>query len=106
MQPQDVARVLGDPLAQELMQSSIPARLAYMGPDGFPRAIPIGFHWNGTQFVLCTGPDAPKGSALKTNPKGALTADTNASPPHVLLVRGTAAIDVVDGVPPEYLAAS
>ena len=32
--------------------------------------------------------------------------DTNAFPPHVLLVRGTAAIDIVDGVPPEYLAAS
>ncbi len=28
MQQQDVARVLRDPLAQELMQSSIPARLA------------------------------------------------------------------------------
>ena len=39
MQPQDVARVLADPLAVELMQSSTPARLAYMGPDGFPRAI-------------------------------------------------------------------
>jgi hypothetical protein len=35
-----------------------------------------------------------------------LTIDTNAFPPHVLLVRGTAAIDIVDGVPPEYLAAS
>jgi hypothetical protein len=32
MQQQDVARVLSDPLAQELMQSSIPARLAYVGP--------------------------------------------------------------------------
>ena len=52
MQPQDVTRVLGDPLAQELMQSSIPARLAYLGADGFPRAIPIGFHWNGIHFVL------------------------------------------------------
>jgi pyridoxamine 5'-phosphate oxidase-like protein len=106
MQPQDVTRVLNDPLAQELMQSSIPARLAYVGPDGFPRAIPIGFHWNGVQFVLCTVPDAPKVSALKTNPKVALTVDTNAFPPHVLLVRGTAAIEIVDGVPPEYLAAS
>jgi hypothetical protein len=106
MQPQDVTRVLSDPLAQELMQSSIPARLAYLGPDGFPRAIPIGFHWNGIQFVLCTVPHAPKVSALKANPKVAFTVDTNAFPPHVLLVRGTAAIDIVDGVPPEYLAAS
>ena len=39
MQQQDVARVLTDPLAQELMQSNIPARLAYVGPDGFPRAM-------------------------------------------------------------------
>jgi hypothetical protein len=35
-----------------------------------------------------------------------LTIDTNAFPPHVLLVRGTATIEVVDGVPPDYLAAS
>jgi hypothetical protein len=106
MQPPDVARVLADPLAQELMQSSIPARLAYLGADGFPRAIPIGFHWNGAQFVLCTVPHAPKVPALAANPKVALTVDTNSFPPHVLLVRGIAAIDLVDGVPPEYLAAS
>lgn len=106
MQPQDVARVLGDPLAQELMRSSIPARLAYVGPDGFPRAIPIGFHWDGARFVLCTVPHAPKVPALTANPKVALTVDTNTFPPHVLLVRGTAAIDIVEGVAPEYLAAS
>ncbi len=106
MQRQDVIRVLSDPLAQELMQSSIPARLAYLGVDGFPRAIPIGFHWNGAEFVLATVPHAPKVAALKANPKVALTVDTNAFPPHVLLVRGTAAIDIVDGIPPEYLEAS
>jgi Pyridoxamine 5'-phosphate oxidase len=106
MQQQDVMRVLNDPLAQELMRSNIPARLAYVGPDGFPRAIPIGFHWNGADFVLSTVPHAPKVSALKSNPKVALTIDTVAFPPHVLLVRGTAAIDIVDGVPPEYLEAS
>jgi len=66
MKTQDATRVLSDPLAQVLMQSSIPARLAYLGPDGFPRAIPIGFDWNGVQFVLCTVPHTPKVSALKT----------------------------------------
>jgi hypothetical protein len=60
MQPQDVTRVLSDPLAQELMRSSIPARLAYVGPDGFPRAIPIGS--TGTVFSLCFArfPTPPK----------------------------------------------
>lgn len=106
MQPQDVARVLSDPVAQELTQSGIPARLAYLGPDGFPRAIPIRFHRTGAPFVLCPVPHAPTASALNTNPKVALTVGTNAFPPHVLLVRGTAAVDIVDGVPPEYLAAA
>ncbi len=51
-------------------------------------------------------PHAPKVPALKVNPKVAFTIDTNAFPPNVLLVRGTAAIDIVDGIPPEYFAAS
>jgi hypothetical protein len=106
MQKEDVSRVLSDPLAQELIQSGIPARLAYVGPDGFPRAIPIGFHWNGSEFVVCTVPHAPKVPALQANPKVAFTVDTNAFPPNVLLVRGTASIEVVDGVPPEYFAAA
>jgi hypothetical protein len=83
-----------------------PGAVGIPGPDGFPRAIPMGFHWEGVQFVLCTVPHAPKVSALKANPKVAFTVDTNTFPPHVLLVRGTTAIDIVDGVPPEYLAAS
>jgi hypothetical protein len=106
MRPENVIKVLNEPLAQELMQSAIPARLAYDGVDGFPRVIPIGFHWNGAQFVVCTAPTAPKVPALAANPKVALTIDTNTQPPQVLLVRGTASIEVVDGVPPEFLAGS
>jgi|SRR5579884_1314812 len=105
MQEQDIKRVLSDPLAQKLMQSRIPARLAYVGLDEFPRAIPIGFLWNDAQFVLATVPHAPKVPALRANPKVALTIDTETFPPNVLLVRGTAAIDIVDGVAPEYLDA-
>jgi hypothetical protein len=42
-----------------------------------------------------------KGQALhvQANPKVALTIDTTTFPPHVLLVRGTARVAVVDGVP-------
>jgi hypothetical protein len=51
MQPQDVTRVLSDPLAQELMQSSIPARLAYLGPTDFrARSRSVS---TGTVFSLC-----------------------------------------------------
>ncbi len=48
----------------------------------------------------------PKVPALEANAKVAFTVDTNAFPPHVLLVRGTASIEIVDGVPPEYFAAA
>lgn len=103
MRQENVIQVLNDPLAQELLNSAIPARLAYTGSDGFPRVVPVGFYWNNAQFVVCTAPNAPKVRALATNPKVALTIDTNTYPPRVLLVRGTASIEVMEGVPPEYL---
>jgi Pyridoxamine 5'-phosphate oxidase len=106
MKRERVMQVLDDPLARELMSAAIPARLAYIAADGTPRAVPIGFHWNGARFVLATTPNAPKVPALRRNPKVALTIDTTAFPPHVLLVRGTATLEVVEGIPPEYLEAS
>ena len=99
MPQDDILSVLNDPLAQELLDSNIPARLAYTGRDGAPRAIPIAFYWTGTEFIVCTPPHAAKVQALQANPKVALTIDTTTFPPHVLLVRGTARVEIVDGVP-------
>jgi len=106
MEPQEVRKTLDDPLAQELLHSPLPARLAYTGRDGFPRVIPIGYHWNGTQFILATSTKAPKVRALSDHPNIALTIDTVTFPPNVLMVRGTASIEIVEGVPAEYLEAS
>ena len=36
----------------------------------------------------------------------ALTIDTEVHPPQILLIRGRAELDVVDGIPDEYLQAS
>jgi hypothetical protein len=102
----DLAQVLNDPIAQELIHSPIPARMAYTGIDGFPRAIPIGFYWDGRNFVVFTVPHSPKVRALSRDPHVALTIDSVDFPPHVLLVRGAASIETVDGVPWEYLEAS
>ncbi|MGH3869304.1 MAG: pyridoxamine 5'-phosphate oxidase family protein [Pseudonocardiaceae bacterium] len=103
MRQQDVARVFNDPLAQQLLHSPIPARLAYTATDGSPRVVPVGYYWNGADIVIGTAPTAPKVRALTVNPVVALTIDTDTQPPHVLLVRGTAEIKIVDGVPSEYL---
>jgi len=106
MQHEKVMEILNKPLSQELLRSDIPVRLAYTARDGAPRVIPIGFLWNGTEFVVCTPTNAAKVPALKADPRVALTIDTITFPPHVLLVRGTVRLEVVDGVPDEYLEAS
>lgn len=106
MDHQDVVAELAKPLSVELLGSAIPARLAYTGRDGDPRSIPIGFHWNGSQILMFTVPTAAKVAALQQNPRVALTIDTEGFPPHVLLVRGAATVDIVDGVPDEYIAGS
>ncbi|HLU37157.1 MAG TPA: pyridoxamine 5'-phosphate oxidase family protein [Thermomicrobiales bacterium] len=95
--------VLTDPVAQRLYDSVDLARLAYSAKDGSPRVIPIGYRWNGTGFNLYTAPNAPKLDALRHDPRVALTIDTESFPPNVLLVRGTATIQIIDGVPDEYL---
>jgi nitroimidazol reductase NimA-like FMN-containing flavoprotein (pyridoxamine 5'-phosphate oxidase superfamily) len=96
--------LLDDPVAQRLLQSTIPARLAYTWTDGTPRVVPIGFHWNGSEIVLGTFPDAPKMKALRDGAKVALTIDSDTMPYKVLLVRGTARTDAVEGIAPEYAA--
>ncbi|MBI3478674.1 MAG: pyridoxamine 5'-phosphate oxidase family protein [Acidobacteria bacterium] len=98
--------LLQNPIAQELLQSNIPARLAYIASDGTPRVVPIWFHWNGREFVMATPPKAPKLKALAKNSKVALTIDDNTFPHKVLLVRGTARLTTVDGIVPEYAAAA
>lgn len=98
--------LLEDPIARELMQSKIPARLAYVWTDGTPRVVPIWFHWDGREFVLATPPKAPKLKALARNPKVALTIDDNSFPHKVLLVRGTARLETVEGMIPEYAASA
>src|SRR5438093_8075642 len=98
--------LLQTPVAQELLQSNIPARLGYVWRDGTPRVIPIWFHWNGKEIVLGTPLKAPKVQALPRNSKVALSIDGNTWPYKVLQIRGTAQVETVAGVVPEYALAA
>jgi hypothetical protein len=98
----DVA-LLAHPVAQELLQAPIPARLAYVALDGTPRVVPLLFHWTGQEIVLSSWPDDPKVAALRAHPSVALTIDTNEPPNRVLSIRGTAAVTIVDGMGAESL---
>ncbi len=104
--PQGDLGLLQHPIAQELLKSKIPARLAYVWMDGTPRVVPIWFHWNGQEIVMATPPKAPKLKALTRNPKVSLTIDDTTFPNKVLLIRGTARLEPVDGIVPEYAAAA
>lgn len=103
MEQNEIAEVLNRPYSRELLGRDI-TRLAYVAPDGTPRTIPIGFVWNGSTIVMCTTKNAPKLASLRANPMVALTIDTEVHPPKILLVRGRAELDVVDGIPEEYLS--
>ena len=98
--------LLQHPVSKELLESKIPARFAYVWTDGTPRVIPIWFHWNGLELVLASPPKAPKLKALAKNPKVSLTIDDNVFPHKVLLIRGSARLQGVDGIVPEYATAA
>ena len=113
--PQGDLRLLDTDLAQQLLRSSIPARLAYIASDGTPRVVPTWFQWNGAEIVMVTyvaGPNvgirhpATRLAALRAEPAVALTIDTEEFPAHSLTIRGRAEIDEVDGLAPEYIASA
>jgi hypothetical protein len=108
MNQQDITEELHHPDARDLLNSATLLRLGYNGSDGCPRVIPIGFHWDGSQIVICTAATAPKVEALSSRPEVALTIDVGNTPADAkaVLIRGVATVDIVDGVPDEYLAAS
>jgi hypothetical protein len=92
--------------AQDLLTAPHLAHLAYLGADGTPRVIPIGFFWTGEQVVVCTAWTAPKVAALSARPEVAVTIDAGETPDQArsLSIRGRATVEMVDGVPGEYLA--
>jgi hypothetical protein len=111
--PQGDLRLLESDVAKRLLASNLPARLAYVSPDGTPRIVPTWFHWTGVDLVMPTFISAPhvrhaagRLRALRANPEIAVSIDTEGFPPEVLSIRGTASVTEVDGVAPEYALAA
>ena len=100
------ASLLADPVATELLQSRVPARLSYAWSDGSPRVVPIWFHWTGEELVFASFANAPKAKVLTDGSPLAATIDTNDFPHDVLIVRGPANVRKVDGIVDEYALAA
>lgn len=112
--PQGDLRLLDTPTAQKLLASAIPARVAYTAKDGTPRVIPTWFRWTDGELVMPTyiqaphipAPGARRLAALRARPDVAISIDTEAGPPQVLLIRGKAQITEIDGIDPDYAEAA
>ena len=104
----DEIEALDDPGARELLATPQPIRLAYDGPDGLPRVVPVGFLWKDERIYVCTATSAPKVAALRERPNvaGVIDEGISSSDARQLLVRGTAEVEIVDGVAPEYIEAA
>jgi hypothetical protein len=99
--------LLHEPIAEALLASKQPARLAYTWRDGTPRVVAIWFHWDGRQIVMVSPPKAPKLKVLGERPDVALTIDDSSAMPYKeLLIRGKAELQPWDDIVPEYALAA
>lgn len=106
-------RLLESDTAKRLLASTTPARYAYTALDGTPRIVASWFVWTGEELVMPTFISAPhvrhpayRLRALRANPEVAITIDTESFPPEGVIIRGSAEITEVDGIPPEYAEAA
>jgi hypothetical protein len=111
--PQGDTRLLTTDTAAELLASTLPARLAYVTPDGQPRIVPTWFVWDGSRIVMATwvaGPHiryrARRIDDLVARPDVTISIDTDANPPVALQIRGRAEVEIVDEIVPEYRLAA
>ena len=68
--------------------------------------VPAASWWTGDTIVIATVVKSAKVTAIRKHPRVALCVDKPGMPPRCLLVRGAATVDIVDGVPDEYVAGS
>jgi len=97
-----LSAVFEDPVVRALLEEPHLMRLAYVRTDGMPAVVPIWFLAREGKFIVVTGPKAAKVRHLRANPNVAFTIDTPNPPYRVLLGNGTASLQEVDGMAPEY----
>ncbi|GAA4368581.1 hypothetical protein GCM10023088_17740 [Actinomadura verrucosospora] len=66
----------------------------------------MGYNWDGARITVASAVSSARTKALRATPNVALIIDSEDFPPKVLLLRGTAQVDVVAGVPDIFLRAS
>jgi hypothetical protein len=97
VQPNEITEVLNRPISQELLARDL-TRLAYVAEDGTPAMSRSGARGTARRSS-CAPRRTPRSSRpWARTPAVALTIDTEVHPPKILLIRGRAELDVVDGI--------
>jgi hypothetical protein len=100
---------LREPLSrnvQLLMESRVPARLAWNDAAGKPRVAPLWFRWTGRTLELSTFAGSPKLDELHNGDAVAVTIDTEGFPYRSLRIRGPVTIEHVQGLTSSYRKAA
>lgn len=98
-----------DPMSrnvQLLLQSRIPARLAWNDASGKPRIAPLWFRWTGTTIELSTFAGSRKLDDLHDGDVVALTIDSEDFPYRSLRIRGPVTVEPVRGLTASYREAA
>ncbi len=89
-----------------LLESRIPARIAWVAQDHTPRVLPIWFVWTGTELVVVTFEGAKKLHDLPDGTVVAVTIDTDDFPYRSLKLRGTITAQQTSGIADRYKQAA
>ncbi len=105
----DLPAILNAPLSPTvglLLESRIPARLAWVTQDGTPRVVPIWFIWSDDRLVITTFKRAKKLRDLVEGVVVAVTIDTDEFPYRSLKLRGPVTVRPTEGIADEYRKAA
>jgi hypothetical protein len=89
-----------------LLESRIPARLAWVAGGATPRVVAIWFTWDGDALSMATFADSAKLSELHDGMAVAVTIDTEAFPYRSLRLGGPMTLHPTRGLSPEYRVAA
>ena len=99
--PPDLCAPLS-PTVGLLLESRIPARLAWVAADQTPRVVPIWFWWDQEHLTMSTFAGATKLRDILDGTVVAVTIDTDTFPYRSLKLRGPVTRRSVSGIAEEY----
>jgi Pyridoxamine 5'-phosphate oxidase len=89
-----------------LLDSRIPARLAWVTPSGKPRVVAIWFHWTGEALTMATFAGSSKLDEISPGDVVAITIDTDTFPYRSLRMGGPVELVQVDDLAVDYRTAA